>query len=151
MKTQHPKIWNAYRYIREIRQRPAHKDYPWASQLPLDWNTYREFEAYILAAVGTPPTPQHRLCRRDRSQGWIVDNLEWRSPQDHARTLDITIKKTYRRRTRMISEWSATSGICYATVLGRVHRGWPIKLAITLPPDQRFNVWRKINEKNNAN
>ena len=147
MKNQHPKIWNAYRYIREIRQRPAHRDYAWAHQLPLEWDTYREFEAYIVAEVGLPPSATHRLCRRDRDQGWIADNLEWRTAKDQARTLDATIKKTYQKRTRMISEWSAASGICYATVLGRVHRGWPIKLAITLPPDQRYNVRSKINEK----
>jgi hypothetical protein len=145
------KIWNAYRYIREIRQRPAHRDYAWAHKLPLEWETYRSFESYVLANCGTPPTPTHRLCRVDRSQGWVADNLEWRSPQDQARTLDSTIKKTYQRRTRMISEWSEASGINYATVISRIHRGWPIKLAITIPPDQRFNVRSKINEKNDHN
>jgi len=145
------KIWNAYRTIRDIRQRPSHRDYAWAHQLPLEWPTYRLFETYVLANLGTPPTLQHMLCRRDRSQGWIADNLEWRTHKELARTLDTTIKKTYQRRTRMITEWSAASGIPYGTVLGRVHRGWPIKLAISIPPDQRFNVWKKINEKNNSN
>jgi len=141
------KIWNAYRTIRDIRQRPGHRDYAWAHQLPLEWPTYRSFETYVLANCGTPPTLRHMLCRRDRSEGWIADNLEWRTHRELARTFDSTIKKTYQKRTKMITEWSEASGISYATVLGRIHRGWPIKLAITLPPDQRFNSWRKINAK----
>jgi hypothetical protein len=141
------KIWNSYRFIREIRQRPTHKDYAWASRLPLEWPTYRSFETYVLANCGTPPTPKHKLCRRDRDQGWIADNLEWRSPKDLARTQRTTIKKTYQKRTRMISEWSEASGIPYCTVLGRIHRGWPIKLAITIPSDQRFNVQARKSAK----
>ena len=144
------KIWNAYRTIRDIRQRPGHRDYVWAHQLPLEWPTYRSFETYILANLGTPPTLKHMLCRRDRSEGWIADNLEWRTHRELARTFDSTIKKTYQKRTRMITEWSETCGIPYATVLGRIHRGWPIKLAITIPSDQRFNVRSKINAKNNS-
>ena len=136
------KIWNAYRFIREIRQRPAHKDYHWAHQLPLEWPTYRQFESYILANVGLPPTLDHMLCRVDRSQGWIADNLEWRTHRELARTLDHVQLRTYRKRTKMVTEWSEACGINYATVLGRINRGWPIQLALTIPVDKRFS-WRE--------
>jgi hypothetical protein len=142
MKIAHSKIWNAYRHMRDIRQRPTHRDYVWASLLPLDWNTYREFESYILREVGLPPSDTHRLCRKDRSQGWVVDNLEWRTPREMAKTLDSTIIRRYRKRSLMLTEWSETCGIPYATVCARVSRGWPIQLAISIPPDQRFN-WRR--------
>lgn len=70
-------LWNSYRYIRQTITNPNSRDYQRYGHLGCDWQSFREFQTYVLATLGERPSDQHLLSRKDTEQGWHEGNLVW--------------------------------------------------------------------------
>jgi hypothetical protein len=87
------------------------------------WRGRRGYERFI-AYIGPRPTPKHQIDRIDNDCGYEPGNVRWVLPVVNVRNRGITRRLTWNGETKAIGEWAAQVGLGYATIAGRVKRGW---------------------------
>lgn len=90
------------------------------------------FEAF-LSHVGRRPSPMHTIDRIDVNGNYEPGNVRWATPIEQANNTTRNAHVTYRGRTATIAEWARRFGIKYATLSGRLQRGWSIERALECP------------------
>lgn len=97
-----------------------------------DFDIFRDF---VYGEIGDYPGDGWKLSRRRHEEGYVPGNIQWaENNQVVARGFCRRKKITYRRRTMNASDWSRQTGIKPDTIIGRLNRGWPVKLALTVEP-----------------
>lgn len=102
---------------------------------------WRKFESFLLD-VGIKPSTLHTLERRNNEGDYEPSNCYWATRGEQLRNTRRNIRITLDGKTQVLKDWAAQSGISYATVQGRLRRGWPIRDALTLPADMRVSCAR---------
>ena len=93
---------------------------------------WSSFEAFI-ADVGTRPSPEHSIDRRDSSGNYEPDNCRWATPSEQARNRRNNLLITHNGRTMPLVAWTEESGLSYMAVYQRLRAGWTVSKALTKP------------------
>lgn len=118
--SQHP-LWRRYTNLRERLKRQP--------QTPVEpWQNFWEFAQDIEYHLGLPPSPQHKLHRRNLSQGWVIGNLCWALQPEVVGNSEHAIRITYKHRTQCLKAWSKELNLSYDVLLQQYHRGMPARL-----------------------
>lgn len=84
-----------------------------------EWNDFEHF----LLDVGTAPTKQHILSRKNKSGVFSPDNCEWVTAKEHTRNRKSNILLTIGGVTKTATDWEAEKGLTKGVLLQRKHRG----------------------------
>lgn len=121
-----------WRWMISVTQNPNHPSYCKHGALGIDchWRKgqYRNFESWLIAALGHRPTPKHILGRKDKFGDFAPGNLHWELPQERGRNNPKqNVYVAYGRQKKTISEWSEELDIKYWTLRRRLIKGLTIK------------------------
>jgi hypothetical protein len=113
---------------------------------------YKESFEDFLSDIGTKPAPTHSIDRRDNDghyscgkcpqcleNGWDF-NIRWATREQQSDNTRRTIRYTFDGHTLTVSEWARLLGIPKHRIYNRLHKGWPIEMALTKPPDAHRRV-----------
>ncbi len=102
--------------------------------------SWKSFEAF-LKDMGERPRGR-TLDRVDNSKGYYKENCRWATQKQQAnnKTNNRVLEHNGERKT--LAEWAESAGLKYATLLGRLDRGWGMERAIATPR-QDIGRWRK--------
>ena len=102
------------------------------------WETF----AYFYADMGDRP-PGLTLERIDNERGYEPGNCRWATRAEQNRNRRGRRLLTHNGETLRISEWAQRLGIAEPKLRERLDKGWPLELALTLPPSKHNSVKRK--------
>jgi len=83
------------------------------------WDFIRDIETHL----GPPPTPDHRLARKNINKDYTLKNLEWALPRRQATRWNKYMLR-YKNQTLSLGEWSEITKIPYITLYWRYLKGW---------------------------
>ena len=92
----------------------------------------KSFESF-LEDMGSCP----KSCTLDRIDGdkdYSPDNCRWATITQQNRNARSNVMVTFAGKTQCVTAWAKEVGIKPATLRYRIHRGWPIKQALSLAP-----------------
>lgn len=110
----------------------------------------KEWELYIVFkkwALSHGYNDKLTIDRIDNNKGYYPENCRWTTVLQQARNKNDSIYLTLHGKTRHLSEWVEETGIYKSTILYRIHSGWSVDEALTIPPKygQTINNLRKEN------
>jgi len=98
-------------------------------------NDFDEFRDFVYGEIGDYPGDGWKLSRKKHEIGYVPGNIQWaESNREVARGFRRCIFITYKRKTLNATDWSSLTGIPSDTIISRIHRGWPVRLALTVAP-----------------
>jgi hypothetical protein len=101
------------------------------------------FEAFY-AHIGPAPSDQHTIERKETSKGYEPGNVRWATKLEQARNKRSNRMLTFNGQTRCVTEWGEITGIGGRTLAKRLHDGWSINDALTIPKGCSVGALRLI-------
>jgi hypothetical protein len=82
------------------------------------------------------------IDRIDNDGGYSPDNCRWVDYKTQRRNTRVNLYLTAFGETKTAADWidDPRCQVCKVTFYGRIHRGWPTELAITLPGNRSRRV-----------
>lgn len=115
---------------------PEHKSYAnyggRGIQVCREWLEFGQF----FADMGRKPKGAS-LDRIDNDGHYEPGNCRWATNTQQARNRRKTRHYTMDGKTLTRGEWAARYDLSRETLIGRLNRGWPLRKALTTPPDSR--------------
>lgn len=93
------------------------------------WLRFENF----LADMGPIPGPGYSIERTNNDGNYEPSNCGWMLMRDQGRNRRTSHMITFNGETHNIRDWARMMGIEYATLFQRIHAGWPIEKALTMP------------------
>ncbi len=100
-------------------------------------HAWRVSFAAFAADMGEPPTSRHSLERIDVNGHYEPGNVRWATVYEQGRNKRNNHRISHDGLTLTLIEWSERLQINRATLAYRMHAGWSIADALTLPRDRR--------------
>jgi hypothetical protein len=121
----HHPLFRRWTHIKACLNNPNYKDYQYTKDLNLtcQWDSFWDFADDIEDHLGLPPSPLHKLNRKNQYKGWHLSNLRWALPEEVGRVQRHTYKIKYQGKTLTIKEWCKELDMNYWTVHRRVIKG----------------------------
>lgn len=97
----------------------------------------------FLADMGNRPSPDSQLDKEANalaSKEYGPSTVRWVTAKENLNRTRRNVFVTLNNKTHTLSQWSELLGMPYATVCGRIHRGWPPERALTTPVDPRYRT-----------
>lgn len=101
------------------------------------WYSFENF----LADMGDRPDKGYSLERKENDKGYYKDNCKWATPKEQSNNQRSNHLLTFMSKTQNVTQWAEEIGMNPNTLSARVHRGWPIELALTLPIGQTLTKY----------
>jgi hypothetical protein len=92
--------------------------------------------AAFIRDVGPPPSPRHRLLRRDTKLPWTAANSFWGSPEQFRNRMHRRFLETVGFRLPL-SEWARLRGLPASSILYRLRKGMTPEEAVAKPKFKR--------------
>lgn len=89
--------------------------------------------------VGSRPSPEHSLDRRNNNGNYEPGNVRWATRTEQARNARSNVLLTYKGRTQCVAAWAQEIGLRPVTVMNRYRRGNSIE--DILSPNLRPSRW----------
>lgn len=90
------------------------------------WNNFREF----LKDMGERPEGM-TLDRIDVNGNYCKDNCKWSTPKEQGNNTRFNVFLEYNGERLTVMQWADKLGINWATIDGRLRRGWSVERALT--------------------
>jgi hypothetical protein len=87
----------------------------------------------FVADMGSRPSPDHSIERRNVNGPYSPDNCLWADRSTQAKNTSVTPHVTYNGRTASVHEWEVITGIPATQIAKRLGRGWSPERALTQP------------------
>lgn len=94
-----------------------------------DWLSFSNF----YRDMGYPPGPRYSIDRVDNDLGYSKANCKWSSRKEQARNKRSSRVLEIDGVAKNLVDWSSESGICHATILYRIKKGYAPKDAVFMP------------------
>ena len=94
---------------------------------------WRKDFAVFLGDMGSRPSRQHTLDRKDNDGDYTPENCEWRGRKAQARNRRNSRLIDFDGATRTVTEWGERTGIRASIIFARLRRGWDTNRALTEP------------------
>jgi hypothetical protein len=91
----------------------------------------------FLADVGTRPSVEHSLDRKNNDGPYSKENCRWTTRKVQGSNKQNTVHLTYKGETLHLAEWSRRLGLDPETIAMRLSRGWSAERALTTPARHR--------------
>ncbi len=98
-----------------------------------------DFSAF-LKDVGLRPSMAHTIDRIKNTMGYIPGNVRWATNSVQNRNRSDNRWITVNNETLCLEDWAKTLGCSPAAIRARVKRGWTWELAVTVPPNKKFQT-----------
>lgn len=98
-----------------------------------EWKTYAGFKA----TMPTGYTDELTIDRIDGAKLYSPGTTRWATRTEQARNRRNTVRLTWNGETLPIAEWAERLGMPYATLAGRIQKGWTAERALTQPVRSR--------------
>lgn len=98
-----------------------------------EWKTYAGFKATMPAGY----TDELTIDRIDGAKLYGPSTTRWATRTEQARNRRSTVRLTLDGETLPVAEWAERIGMPYATLIGRVQKGWTAERALTQPVRRR--------------
>lgn len=95
---------------------------------------WRDNSAVFLAFMGPRPSAQHSIERIDCDGDYEPSNCKWATTREQSRNRRNNRWVTVGDQTLLIGDWAEKIGLDKSTIYLRIRRGWPLELAVSLPP-----------------
>jgi hypothetical protein len=125
------KVWAGIKQRCRNPKNPSYARYGGAGITMCDeWaNSFTTF----LADMGSRPSMDHSIDRRDGTLGYTTSNCRWATDFEQAQNQSTTRFVTFNGETLCLSEWSRRLGIPVVTVWSRLNSGKTVDQALTMP------------------
>lgn len=125
------RIWAGMKYRCSTNHSPLYENYKSRGIIVCKrWS--HSFEAF-LSDMGKPPTAFHSIDRVDNNRGYYPDNCRWSTMVEQSNNTRRNRMLTLNGQRHTISQWSKITGICYSTLLKRLHSGWTVNSTLCSP------------------
>lgn len=105
------------------------------------WHIYKAF----LSDMGRRPSAQHTLERINNDSNYEPANCKWATRTEQLNNTRRNKFITYSGKTMTLKQWSREVGINYATLTGRLRRGWTSEEALKKTVDMKYRNQRNAN------
>lgn len=95
-----------------------------------EWDDYAAFHDW---AINNGYAEHLTLERIDNDGDYCPENCRWATRKEQARNTRQNRYITFNDKTKTIAEWAEYLGISSTSLRQRLHRGWPIERALTVP------------------
>lgn len=123
--------YRAYLGAKSRCNNPKNPSYSHYGQRGVEFR-FSSFEEFF-DAVGERPSSCYSLNRIDNKGHYEVDNIEWATAVAQTRNRHITKTLRWGSETIYLMEAAHRSGIAYATIHARLHRGWCDECTVSKP------------------
>jgi len=106
-----------------------------ARGITVDASWLHDFPQF-LADMGSRPSPQHSIERRNNDGPYSKDNCYWATPAQQSRNTRQNVFLTWNNETHCLIDWAAIIGINEMTLRYRL-RHWPYDKVFTTPNQRR--------------
>lgn len=83
------------------------------------------------------------IDRIDVNGHYCPENVRWVTMAEQAKNKTNNVYLEFRGEQKIISEWAKETGIKYVTLHRRIKDGWSVERALTTPPDQTKQRYKK--------
>lgn len=130
------KAWKAMLYrCKYPRRHPYHAGR--GIQVCRRWKGPKGYTAFR-SDVGPRPSPKYSLDRYpDNNGNYRPGNVRWATKQQQALNSRRCHMITAVGQSKSLGEWAKALGLRQEALRHRIDRGWPIELAVTVPPTPR--------------
>lgn len=91
----------------------------------------------FLSDMGECPTPNHSIDRINVNGNYCPENTRWATLEEQARNRTDNRFITYKGKTQTLVEWTEELGIRFATLAGRLNKGWSVEKTFETPVKHR--------------
>lgn len=110
------------------------------------WNNFANF----VEDMGEKPTSEHTLERNDTNGNYEPSNCEWATRTKQVLNQRCSLRYEYKGKLCDIHELLVLAeGLSIGTLRGRLHKGWPVALAVDTPlgASTWFNRGRDLTQR----
>jgi len=125
------RCWQTMRLRCHNPKNPAYKDYG-ARGITVCERWLDDPQAF-LDDMGTKPTPDHEIDRKDNSLGYEPGNCRWVLREINCRNRRSNHLIEFNGEQKTLVEWSTQTGIRAESIDARIKSGWSIERALTTP------------------
>lgn len=97
----------------------------------------------FLADMGKKPSLDYSLDRINNDGNYEPSNCRWATRNEQQNNTKKNIRLTHDGKTLTLHQWCDLLGFRYRSIKSRLHKGWPVDKALTVPLAKRkpYRLW----------
>jgi hypothetical protein len=130
--------YRAWKSMIERCENPRSKPYPGYGGRGISVHpAFRASFSAFLAEIGSRPSPEMSLDRKDNSKNYEPGNIRWATRKEQNRNNRRNVFLVFNGERRCVAEWAEVLGMTTQCIQGRMNRGWSIDRALSEPMQRK--------------